>query len=185
MEVSPVNQSPCPTASRNIAHIALVIFLAVLLLQSAFGLFFPGAESLDSIDIVLRSALSSIFGYLMSSVGQQSATESKSETSTTPRTIGFSANEDSTLSQLESAPSASSAPAPASKSSQRTAENPQFQTVIIACLGFFCLVILIALRYFGGNLPTTTGAIATVAQYRDIIAGSIGALIGLARGQKP
>ncbi len=165
------------TASRNLAHIALVVFLGILLIQSAVGLFLPANASMDGIDIVLRSTLSSIFGYLMSNIGLQTQTTSKEES--TPRTIGFTAQEEPSLQGEEGGSPPAVLPAP-----RRTVvSNLQMQTIIIAALGFFCLGVLIALYYFGGHLEATSGAIATVAQYRDIISGTVGALIGLARGQ--
>lgn len=187
-----MNQPVCQkTASRNLAHIALVIFLAILLIQSALGLFLPQRADMDSVDIVLRTAISSIFGYLMSSMGQKSATTTKKteDSSTSPRTIGFSGESGATsyLSEAETPAPNSSQSSQASQPSQPSlkswsSDNLQFQTVIIACLGFFCLSVLIFLHYYTGEITASTGVIATIAQFRDIISGSIGALIGLARG---
>ncbi len=175
-----MNKSACPTASRNLAHIALVIFLVILLIQSAIGLFFSMPTDGDSIDIIFRSAISSIFGYIMSSIGQKAQGQGEKSTSQ-PRTIGF-AGEESTTSLLskDGTPTSQTTPPPTSWSPT----SLQFQTAIIACLGLFCMVVLIALRYYEGTTAATSGVIATVAQFRDIISGSIGALIGLARGHQ-
>ncbi len=184
-----MKQVPCQQAmSRNLAHIALVIFLGLLLIQSAIGLFYTMPNDADSIDIVFRTAISSIFGYLMSSIGQKS-TKKEEDTTSTPRTIGFS-GEASTTSKLTLADSKSAsqdstqAPSSPQSKSRFSPENLQLQTIIIASLGFFCMVVLIFLRYYEGEITATSGVIATVAQFRDIISGSIGALIGLARGHE-
>ncbi len=183
-----MNQPVCQkTASRNLAHISLVIFLAVLLIQSALSLFVPQRADMDSVDIVLRTAISSIFGYLMSSIGQKStATDTKKTEDNSPRTIGFSGESDTTslLSGAgTSVPNSSQSSQPIQSSTKSwSSDNLQFQTIIIACLGFFCLSVLIFLHYYTGEISATTGVIATIAQFRDIISGSIGALIGLARG---
>ncbi len=203
------------TASRNLAHIALVLFLAILLIQSALGLFLPQRADMDSVDIVLRTAISSIFGYLMSSMGQKSITstqksqnqnqdqnpDNNTNNNSAPRTIGFSGEGDtsSLLIRADSAGQNSNQANQISPNSQNSqisqndqnaqknwsADNLQFQTIIIACLGFFCLSVLIFLHYYTGEITATTGVIATIAQFRDIISGSIGALIGLARGYTP
>lgn len=191
-----MKQIPCQQAvSRNLAHIALVIFLAVLLIQSAIGLFVTMPNDGDSIDIVFRTAISSIFGYIMSSIGQKKSNSNNKTSNTsesdsgTPRQIGFS-GETSTTSKLTldstknaSQDSGQTLSPPQSKKSI-SPDNLQLQTVIIACLGLFCMTVLIFLRYYEGEIAATSGVIATVAQYRDIISGSIGALIGLARGHE-
>ena len=47
---------------------SLLLFLAVLLAQSAYSLFVPGGESQLSgdIDIIVRTSSAAIFGYLLS-----------------------------------------------------------------------------------------------------------------------
>lgn len=45
----------------------LLVFLAVLLLQSAAGLFYPAPEAASGIDVIVRTSAAGIFGYFLSS----------------------------------------------------------------------------------------------------------------------
>ncbi|MFI3141241.1 MAG: hypothetical protein R3Y27_02910 [Clostridia bacterium] len=56
--------------SKNLAYICLLVIMVILILQSTFSLFFTPDEGTDfsSIDVVLRTTLSSIYGYIMSMV---------------------------------------------------------------------------------------------------------------------
>lgn len=45
----------------------LLVYLAVLLLQSAAGLFFPAPEAASGIDVIVRTSAAGIFGYFLSS----------------------------------------------------------------------------------------------------------------------
>ncbi len=45
----------------------LLVFLAVLLAQSALGLFFPAPEAAGGIDVIIRTSAAGVFGSFLSS----------------------------------------------------------------------------------------------------------------------
>lgn len=44
----------------------LLVFLGVLLLQSALGLFYPAPDAASGIDVIVRTSAAGIFGYFLS-----------------------------------------------------------------------------------------------------------------------
>ena len=49
----------------------LLVFLGVLLLQSALGLFYPAPDAASGIDVIVRTSAAGIFGYFLSSCTPQ------------------------------------------------------------------------------------------------------------------
>lgn len=156
---------------------SLLLCMAVLLGQSAYSLFVPGPGGplADEIDIIVRTAAASIFGYFLSGsflscAGQDSASPLpvsghmlKTADSAGPTgRIGFSA----------------AAPETVSGTAETRAAAPArcVQTTVAAVLGLFCLVVLVILRNTGGT--PSNSATATVVQFRDFVSGCVGYLIG-------
>ena len=151
---------------------SLLLYMAVLLGQSAYSLFVPGPGGplADEIDIIVRTAAASIFGYFLSCAGQDSASPLpvsghmlKTADSAGPTgRIGFSA----------------AAPETVSGAAETRAAAPArcVQTTVAAVLGLFCLVVLVILRNTGGT--PSNSATATVVQFRDFVSGCVGYLIG-------
>lgn len=164
----------------------LMIFLAVLLIQSAFSLFFPGeaGEAEGDIDIIVRTSSAAIFGYFLSAnfnrrprpscTEAELAGEDEEQPGPVPREqprakIGFQPGEEGERA-LRTAPPELRAPAGG------TGETCRLQVVTAWIIGMFCLLILLLLRWAG--LPADSSAAATVAQFRDFVSGCVGFLIG-------
>ena len=165
----------------------LLLFLAVLLSQSAYSLFVPGGESqfTGDIDIIVRTSSAAIFGYLLSGnfidrVPAGCSCKAVSKTDLTAPTegpvgrlrgqIGFTDGE--TTPAAGSAQGTGSAAPPAACC---------LQIVTATAIGLFCLGVLIALRNLApADDPrlTSPAVIAIVAQFRDFVSGGVGFLIG-------
>ena len=165
----------------------LLLFLAVLLSQSAYSLFVPGGESqfTGDIDIIVRTSSAAIFGYLLSGnfidrVPAGCSCKAVSKTDLTAPTegpvgrlrgqIGFTDGE--TTPAAGSAQGTGSAAPPAACC---------LQIVTATAIGLFCLGVLIALRNLApADDPrlTSPAVIAIVAQFRDFVSGCVGFLIG-------
>ena len=169
----------------------LILFMLVLLCQSAYSLFFQTSSSSETstIDVIVRTASASIFGYLLSanfgrhsqsntaqaSTGTVNTEISSSSSSTEIRgQIGFLA--DSTDSSLETGQALSSPTATTSAG----ISGGRIQVIAASVIGLFCLISLIVLRNFPqwvpGFLEESTVS-ATVAQFRDFVSGCVGFLI--------
>ena len=166
----------------------LLLFLAVLLSQSAYSLFVPGGESqfTGDIDIIVRTSSAAIFGYLLSGnfidrVPAGCSCKAVSKTDLTAPTegpvgrlrgqIGFTDGE--TTPAAGSAQGTGSAAPPAACC---------LQIVTATAIGLFCLGVLIALRNLApADDPrlTSPAVIAIVAQFRDFVSGCVGFLIGI------
>ena len=156
---------------------SLLLCMAVLLGQSAYSLFVPGPGGplADEIDIIVRTAAASIFGYFLSasflSCGGQSGPSPAAVSGHTMKAadsggpmgrIGFAAD----------APE----PSPENPEPWSAASGGCVQTSVAAALGLFCLVTLVLLRNTGGT--PSDSATATVVQFRDFVSGCVGYLIG-------
>lgn len=177
----------------------LLILMAILLAQSTYTLFFPAGygQLSGSIDIVIRTSAAAIFGYFLSA--------------------NFAARdqqEPSVSTSLQENPTVLSEPAPSSSAEPKNqigfvSELPQLksgsiqtradsssagpppcygiQVLVAACMGLFCLVVLILLRNTGlaGASPEESSALtATVSQFRDFVSGCVGFLIGCPSSQQ-
>ena len=134
----------------------LLLFLAVLLAQSAYSLFVPGGESQLSgdIDIIVRTSSAAIFGYLLSG--------------------NF----------IDRVPAGCSCGAVSNTDLTAPAGGPagRLQIVTATAIGLFCLGVLIALRNLApADDPrlTSPAVTAIVAQFRDFVSGCVGFLIGI------
>ena len=177
----------------------LLILMAVLLAQSTYTLFFPGGEGQlsGSIDIVIRTSAASIFGYFLSAnfaARDQQEPNAPSSSQEVPAAL------------LEPTPGSAAAP----KSQIGFASDPtstqtggiqtqgnsssagpsrccRFQVLVAACMGLFCLGVLILIRNTGLSDTAPEGSsslTATVSQFRDFISGCVGFLIGCPASQQ-
>ena len=174
-------------AAKNIHLVdkCLMVFMAVLLLQSAHSLFFPGDTDGEAggIDVIVRTSSAAIFGYFLSAnfnrrpdsaaegqaVGGSGTVEPPAQGQEAPRArIGFQMQEEGGApvrlppSQLPSGDSGG--------------EPCRLQVLTAWVIGLFCLFILLLLRSVG--VPEDGSATATVAQFRDFVSGCVGFLIG-------
>lgn len=162
--------------------------MGILLVQSAVSLVFPASPEntlQHDIDVIVRTAAASIFGYFLSGPLQKNSEAEQllsapapaalapenTSAATVKNKIGFAVGDVSQESggiQLTQ--------------QKRAAASHKPHIAAATCIGLFCLVSLILLRNSGWTPGTdTTAAAATVAQFRDFISGCIGFLIGCAR----
>lgn len=191
--------SPCRGGLRAVlANIhpvdkSLLLFMLVLLAQSAYSIFCSGGSSQTAgeIDIIVRTSAAAIFGYFLSanfirhtaSAGQapadtaarklETGSDGLSEAPGPMARIGFS---DSTGTAAE--PGA--AQTEESPSPEENAANC-VQVTVAAVIGLFCLVTLLVLRNLAqwDLIPADSDSVAaTVVQFRDFVSGCVGFLIG-------
>lgn len=169
----------------------LIIFMSLLLAQSAFNLFVNNASpESGTIDVIVRTSTAAIFGYFLSSnfIRHSSVSNgrpSEKNTNITPsknsggiqNRIGFSAPD-----------SPSSGENPNIGGADFKEDTPldfstanRIQVVAASAIGLFCLITLLILRdvaIFDAGMKASASMNATVAQFRDIVSGCIGFLIG-------
>lgn len=191
--------SPCRGGLRSLlsdihpVDKSLLLFMLVLLVQSAYSIFCPGEASqiAGEIDIIVRTSAAAIFGYFLSanfirgtaSTGQtptesgarklEAGTDSPPEVTGPLARIGFSDN-----GETSAEPGAAQTAAPSS--SEGNAANC-LQVIVAAAIGLFCLVALLVLRNLSqwDLVPANSDSVAaTVVQFRDFISGCVGFLIG-------
>lgn len=171
---------------------SLVIFMAVLLLQSAYSLFAPqeAGNAAGDIDIIIRTSSAAIFGYFLSANFIQHMTGTEEPVQQTANRIApvegeplmaSSQPEQAALSASDSSQEGAEGETEEEASQELPAANC-LQVVVAAGIGLFCLAILLVLR------NTTLGdaalaaqperVTATVAQFRDFVSGCVGFLIG-------
>lgn len=171
---------------------SLLLFMVLLLLQSAYSIFFPSeaAPAVGDIDVIIRTSSAAIFGYFLSAnfVNRSSAqTEAASapaalttaaqagtEAGAPKNQIGFTAGDTA----LESG-GAQTAPSPSLPAWLPDTSCLQVATATV--IGLFCLVVLLILRNMGAagsQLLASDSVSATVVQFRDFVSGCVGFLIG-------
>ncbi len=177
-------------SSKNVAFTCIISIFSILLLQSTLSLFVGMLyEELSQIDIVFRTSISSIFGYLMSmvSTGDFVIKSKHNIITTTQPIIGFKADGKSDIitSQAEKEEvKAQIIPNPIKEqlvdSKKKTlAVNVQIIVLTIVCV--FCLAVMLVVRNFSELIVINASNNVTISLFRDIISGSVGALIGLSR----
>lgn len=171
---------------------SLLLFMALLLLQSAYSIFFPSEAdpAVGDIDVIIRTSSAAIFGYFLSAnfVNRSSAqTEAVSapaalttvaqagtEVGAPKNQIGFTAGD----AAMESG-GTQSVPSPSLPAWLPDTNCLQVATATV--IGLFCLVVLLILRNMGaasGQLLASDSVSATVVQFRDFVSGCVGFLIG-------
>lgn len=167
----------------------LMVFMIILLLQSAFTLFTDEyiIQEANSIDIIVRTSMASIFGYFLST---NFARKAKGKTTTLVSSEKNSPDQQ----ELETPPEQPFDPpifdpytADPMEEELDVAVTGKLQIIVAASLGIFCLLVLILMRNLvdwstiitddATNLSATSAA-ATVGQFRDFVSGCVGFLIG-------
>ncbi|MEG1583798.1 MAG: hypothetical protein RR131_02450 [Anaerovorax sp.] len=141
----------------SLADQCLLVFMLILMFQSAHNLFFHELVSQKSttLDIVIRTTAAAIFGYFISANFQNGSKPT---------------GKNKSLSMDETAANVPSATHPFSQ------PHDQLQILVVAIIGIYALVLLIvAHNYFAINNTTAT---ATISQLRDFVSGSVGFLMG-------
>ncbi len=148
-------------ANKNIAFGSLLILLAMLLVQTGISLFVKtqSADGIEQLDIIFRTALSSIFGFIISIVaGGKPKIEKKQ-----------------VIVELEQKD------AQDEKKSASKNIMVNIQIVVITGICIYCLLAIITVRNFPHLVAATSSSSSTISLYRDFISGGIGALIGLSK----
>lgn len=174
----------------------LIIFMAVLLAQATYSLFNPHSNGdVMNIDIIIRTSIAAIFGYFLSanfirdeSLPPQNKPpdpfpaperNSLSEQDGQPivdRQIGFSVTTQETKTSMKSGTLNSTIDTP----SKVVCVNC-FQIVLATTMGLYCVLVLAILRNFPFFFPESImseNMLATISQFRDIVSGCVGFLIG-------
>ncbi|MGN8968320.1 hypothetical protein [Intestinimonas sp. HCP28S3_D6] len=171
---------------------SLLLFMALLLLQSAYTIFFPSEAdpAVSDIDVIIRTSSAAIFGYFLSAnfVNRSSVqtetvsapspltitAQAEAETGVPKNQIGFTAGD----ATMESG-GTQSVPSPSLPAWLPDTSCLQVATATV--IGLFCLLVLLILRNMGaagGQLLASDSVSATVVQFRDFVSGCVGFLIG-------
>ncbi|WP_243009122.1 hypothetical protein [Clostridium sp. AM58-1XD] len=137
----------------------LIIFMAILLIQSAYTLIIQPAATarLNEIDVIVRTSAASIFGYFLSANFIR-------RDSHPPDVNGESLE----TAQMDEYPSIGN----------HVSEGNSLQITAAAAVGLFCLLTLILLRDTRALETASPYASSTITQFRDFVSGCVGFLIG-------
>lgn len=164
----------------------LLLFLTILLLYTLIHLVAcaSGDENSNTIDIIVRTSLASIFGYFLSGALPKSdsvSTPYKSNTSTiSQKTSAENLSSDIVKNQISFQTPLSSITQTGNRFSlppelpSPTSSYLKTRIYIVSGIGLLSLVILIFARHTQSVTPELT---ATVSQLRDFVASCIGFLI--------
>ena len=173
----------------------LLVFMAVLLLRSAWRIFCPGEGGglAEDIDIIIRTSSAAIFGYFLSAnflrrVPEERGKSETREAAVSLRTInmteeqpvdrlrgriGFAAGPES-----EAQPGTGSIQPAQGGGTRRICAH--LQVLAAAGIGLFCLLTLILACDVAhwDEMGVSASVTATIAQFRDFVSGCVGFLIG-------
>lgn len=161
---------------------SLLLFMVLLLAQSAYTLFVPGGTAVSDIDIMVRTSAAAIFGYFLSGsfTGRSSLSQGKTPSDKDVRKMERAEGEQGApVGQIGFAPAEAEWTAGMGKVRPAPPETPAaacLQVGIAAGIGLFCLAALLLFRHMGGE--ERSAAAATVVQFRDFVSGCVGFLIG-------
>lgn len=154
----------------------LLIFFGVLLFQSVCSMFYAGDAGAEAehIDVIVRTSLASIFGYILSA----------NFTGAAKKRGGNGPEEDGeTEKGVVSAQSADQT----GESTEPEEPTARAQILTATVIGLISLAVLLIYRNLepGGASGESGYATAASAQLRDFVSGSVGFLIGSPGEQKP
>lgn len=160
----------------------LLLFLVLLLVQSCMHLFcydkLPAHD--ESIDVMMRSCMATIFGYFMSAgFGNKTKNDDTQRVSAiADSTVTAEHTDTPTAKQIGFVPDQTQPTLP-KQTEQNTdvvsvPRNKQ-QALIVSVVGFVALVVLFVFRMF---FVTQQHTVPVISQLQDFIVGSIGFLVG-------
>ena len=167
----------------------LMLLMAVLLVQSAYVIFFPAADSgatAGNIDIVVRTSAAAIFGYFLSAsfAAQKTAgvpTVSGGHIMEMAYQGGDGTEARGTIGFVSETSVQSGSGAQTRGTAETATGGSRLQVVMATGIGLFCMVVLIVVR---NSAQLTEAAaesstmMATVVQFRDFVSACVGFLIG-------
>lgn len=143
----------------------LLIFMTILLIQSACSLFFceRAMQNSDALNSVIRTTAASIFGYFISAGFREASNKDGIVAKTADLSTETETDDEAKV--------------PATDDGLAGLINQRLrqQIVIVALIGIFSLLILVAAC---NGAPTAPDAVAALSQLRDFVSGSVGFLIG-------
>lgn len=143
----------------NFADRFLILFVIMLYLYVTITLFNQNVpQSANSIDVIIRTALSAVFGYLISKNFSASTSDYQDDVFSS----GISSNE--ILDNIS----------PPESTSQPKQSCSKIQITLVAIIGFTSLLLLLILK--NTSILISEHA-AEISQLRDFVSGSIGFLI--------
>ena len=167
---------------------SLLIFMVILLAQSAYGFFFQAVgQAASHIDVIVRTSAAAIFGYFLSAnFASCTASAPQTPVSTSAHILPTADNENNRVmlkhpigfgeheSNLESGGAQSDG-------GNEAAATCSLQIAVATGIGLFCLLALILLRNASQWFPSlaeSDAIAATIVQFRDFVSGCVGFLIG-------
>ncbi len=190
----------------NTAYNCLIAIMMLLLIAATLSLFIApsGGSGTDQIDIIIRTALSSVFGFLISAtIKKKEATIdetgnfkdyedekdiSNSDIDKSEEIKKQNNNENSKEKNINVKVIAKSKTHNYEKEyntyQKRQKQKDKLkmlnsQIMVIAFISFYCLFFIILARNVSHIFVNSSSTISTIAQFRDFISSGIGALIGL------
>ena len=186
------NKKTRPAWGVGIGDWWLMVLFGLLMIQSVYGLFVPLADdsAVQSIDIVFRTSIAAIFGYIISTnFGRRSDSTTPTEREVdTP--IGFATQTPQENDQfnsmggkreetMEEVP-----PPPKVKRIHRDIKTQQL--TFVGIIGVVSLVIMLFWRNtYNPSEALNTGNVAVISQLRDMVSGCVGFLIGHPQDKMP
>lgn len=176
----------CACAKIHLVDKCLLVFMAVLLVQSGYVLFVPEVSGTDAnhIDVAVRTSAAAIFGYFLSANFIRHAVADDPPPVLPPRQTGDDAppSPSAVKNQVGFAvPQTDAETPPETPRAENWATAGRLQILVAAGIGLFSLLILLLLRniaVFHSELSPSSSAVATVTQLRDFVSGCVGFLIG-------
>ncbi len=157
--------------TQNLAYLSLGFIFILLLLQTSAPVFWDigYSEGLNQIDIIFRTTLSSIFGFFISTALPESK-KGRPGQAILQEKEAIASHKDKELTNNI-----------VGEQQEKKIFN-NFRVFILAALIVFCLLTMMLVRNFAAFIASGEYVSNTMTLYRDFISGSIGALIGMARG---
>lgn len=162
----------------------LILFMLILLLYTAIGLFtgMTDSQNSDMIDTIIRTSAASIFGYFISSnfVKTNTTTDSYSNNLNIPAQTNYETLNVPPSNQSEFVTSADDAKesADVTEFSSDQISCCKLQVIIVSAIGGCALILLFITKFF---IVETSKISATVSQLRDFVSACIGFLVSFRR----
>ncbi|MBQ8359847.1 MAG: hypothetical protein IJX37_08120 [Oscillospiraceae bacterium] len=159
----------------------LLIFMVILLAQSARSLFFYECASQNSgaMDTAIRTTAASIFGYFISAGFRGAKREGASTQAGSDLAAGqnrtTNLNTRTGLSENEGMSSEARSKTTVNQLGESTDQRLRQQMLIVGMIGISSLLILVIAC---DSTQDTTSAAAALSQLHDFVSGSVGFLIG-------
>lgn len=162
----------------------LMLFMVILMLYTAIGLFRGATDSQNSnmVDVIVRTSAASIFGYFISGNFVKSS-KTDSRTDSFNNNLNITAQENSLNMQLKNpigfaksddADGTESGKISVTEYSSKAVPSDRLQIVIVSSVGICSLILLFIIKFFTSGISVSS---AVVSQLRDFVSACIGFLV--------